>query len=55
MVPTHSTPDLKLHGLGDNPLQDMEALVGEVGRSHADVALELEGRKQREVSRGAAG
>ena len=30
--------------------QDMEALVGEVGRSHADVALELEGRKQREVS-----
>ena len=29
--------------------QDMEALVGEVGRSHADVALELEGRKQREV------
>lgn len=32
------------------PKQDMEALVGEVGRSHADVALELEGRKQREVS-----
>lgn len=27
----------------------MEALVGQVGRSHADVALELEGRKQREV------
>ena len=33
----------------------MEALVGEVGRSHADVALELEGRKQREVSREGGG
>ncbi|PRW57644.1 Cilia- and flagella-associated 57 [Chlorella sorokiniana] len=31
-------------------VEDMEALVGEVGRSHADVALELEGRKQREAA-----
>ena len=36
--------------LGALRLQGMEGLVAEVSRSHGDVALELEGRKQREAA-----
>lgn len=41
---THSTTHIP------QTLQEMEGLVGEVGRAHSGAALELHGRKQREAA-----